>query len=119
MRLMRSGHLGCGFLPPSSLASVGCLSLPDYGMPPSLSEVARLSRDVKRLLQLFPGAPELVLNLGTSGTLNVEWKWAPSHLRLWLWLKISSTPDGRELWMRLFCLQLQASCLQWSFFTYN
>ena len=23
------------------------------------------------------------------------------------------------VWMRLFCLQFEASCLQWSFFTYN
>ena len=24
-----------------------------------------------------------------------------------------------HIWMRFFCLQLEASCLQWSFFTYS
>ena len=64
-------------------------------MPPALSEVARLSGDVKRSLHLSPGAPELVLNLGSSATLNVEWRWALTQLRLWQ--KISSSPDGHEL----------------------
>ena len=27
--------------------------------------------------------------------------------------------SGLVFWMRLFCLQLEASCLQWSFFTYS
>ena len=26
---------------------------------------------------------------------------------------------SRKNWMQLFCLQLEASCLQWSFFTYS
>ena len=34
---------------------------------------------------------------------------------------IGFVPGGnlKDSWMRLFCLQLEASCLQWSFFTYN
>ena len=98
LRLERLKHLPGDFLLKTGLASTGCWSLIDYGLPPSLGDVPRLSGSVKRALTLAAGAPEIVLNMSPSSTLSAELRWILVQLRFWH--GIAKQSDAKDLLIR-------------------
>ena len=82
-RLRRLIYLPSPLVVKAGVISIGCLSLLDFSVTPSLSHLKKTKMAVRKALGLSSGAPEIVYNVLTKGSLDPHVRWFVTLTRFW------------------------------------